>query len=439
MSVATSRSVPSLGEFRARAEKFLQAATGGRGAATEIDIPVEVEDRVTLFRGATRAEAQRARDWQRQVFDAGFGWITGPEELGGSGLPAEYEQAYLALEREYDTPSRSPLGVSLGMVYPALLQFGTEAIQRRWLRALRRGDVVGCQLFSEPSAGSDLAAVATRAVPTESSGEWAITGHKVWTSGAHYADIGMVLARSSSGERHRNLTMFLIDMHAPGVEVRPLRQMTGSADFNEVLLDGVVVPDHNRLGEIDDGWQVALTTLLYERGAIGGSDAGGNGLFRIDRLVAWLRGLGRANDPDVRAAFARVHAGLTAAKAMRDRIGAATRAGKAPGPEQSLSKLALTANLAALSDLASVALGPRLLADTGEFDTFSWAEFVLGVPGMRLGGGTDEIQRDIIATRVLGLPREPRAPSLSTTATGDTGPSGDGHAHQAKGKGARDG
>jgi alkylation response protein AidB-like acyl-CoA dehydrogenase len=408
VSVDSVRRDESLEDFCTRAEAFLEAAV----PVPETDCGQfefdAAEDRVTLFRGATAAEARRAQDWQRLVFDAGFGWITGPVELGGAGLPARYERAYQELERRYPVPSRSPLGVSLGMVFPTLLQFGTDQAKRRWLCGLRRADVVGCQLFSEPDAGSDLAAVSTRASRGPSPDEWTVTGQKVWTSGAHYSDIGLLLARSSDGGRHRNLTAFIIDMHAPGVEVRPLRQMTGGADFNEVFLDGVVVPDENRLGEIDDGWRVALATLMYERGAIGSATAGGSGLFRLDRIIAWLHELGCEQDPAVRQAFARVHAGLTAAKAMRARAEAAVKAGTTPGPEMSLSKLALTANLALLSDLVGVALGPQLLADTGQRDTFSWAEFVLGVPGMRLGGGTDEIQRDIIAHRVFGLPREPQ-------------------------------
>ncbi|SNR94373.1 Acyl-CoA dehydrogenase [Haloechinothrix alba] len=406
MSVDSVQRTLSLEDFRAEAEAFLEASVSAvRTDHGQFEFD-DTEDRVTLFRGATAEEAQRARDWQRRVYDAGFGWITGPVDLGGAGLPARFEQAYLETERRYPVPSRSPLGVSLGMVFPTLLNFGTEQVKQRWLLPLRRADVVGCQLFSEPGAGSDLASVSTRAKRTES-GDWLVTGEKVWTSGAHYSDVGLLLARSSEGSRHRNLTAFVVDMHAAGVEVRSLRQMTGGADFNEVFLDGVAIPDENRLGDIDDGWRVALATLMYERGAIGGATAGGSGLFRLDRIIAWLHELGCERDPAVRQAFARVHAGLTAAKAMRARAEAAVKAGTTPGPEMSLSKLALTSNLASLSDLVGVALGPRLLADTGERDAYSWSEFVLGVPGMRLGGGSDEIQRDIIAHRVLGLPKGP--------------------------------
>ncbi|WP_020108354.1 acyl-CoA dehydrogenase family protein [Nocardia sp. 348MFTsu5.1] len=395
-----------LDDFRKEAEGFLRnhvspRPKGGRPGGVLGD----GDDRVSLFRGATTAEADEAREWRRTVFDAGFGWISGPEEFGGRGLPRRYEKAYDSVERGFDTPSRSPLGVSLGMVAPTLAEFGGAAVRKHWLKALHRGDSVGCQLFSEPGAGSDLAAVSTKA---EADGDhWIITGQKVWTSGAHFSDVGLLLARTSPGPRHGNLTAFVIDMTTPGVKVQPLRQMTGGSDFNEVFLDAVVVPDENRLGEVDQGWKVAMATLVYERGAIGGSAGGGSGLFRMERVAAMVNHLGCGDNPAVREAYARLHSGVVCAKNMRSRAEAGTKAGHAPGPEMSLSKLALTENLAALSSLMSLALGPRLLADTGEWGTYAWTEFILGVPGFRLGGGTDEIQRNIIGERVLGLPKEP--------------------------------
>jgi alkylation response protein AidB-like acyl-CoA dehydrogenase len=217
--------------------------------------------------------------------------------------------------------------------------------------------------------------------------------------------VGLLLARTSSEPRHKNLTAFLVDMHEPGVEVRPLRQMTGGADFNEVFLDDVRIGDEFRLGDVDEGWRVALATLAHERGAIGGSGAGGSGLFDMKRLAAMLNAAGVQREPAVRQAYAALFAGVAGAKGMRARAEAAAKAGRPPGPEMSLSKLALTRNLAALSHLVSTALGPKLLADSGEWGTYSWSEFVLGVPGFRLGGGTDEIQHNIIAERVLGLPK----------------------------------
>jgi alkylation response protein AidB-like acyl-CoA dehydrogenase len=405
--VAEEPQTPSMEEFLHAARSFLDGAVPRSGGPSGTTTWGEGDDRVTLFRGATDEEVEAARAWRRAVFDAGFGWITGPVEHGGRGLPGAYERAYLTLERKYSTPSRSPLGVSLGMVAPTLQQFGSPSAVERWLRALHRGDSVGCQLFSEPGAGSDLAAVSTRA--TRRGDDWVVSGQKVWTSGAHFSDVGLLLARTSTGPRHRNLTAFVVDMNAQGVDVRPLRQMTGGADFNEVFLTDVVVPDGNRLGEVDGGWTVAVATLMHERGAIGGSAGGGSGLFRMERIAAMIRQLGCAEDPEVRQAYARLHAGVVAAKEMRARAEAAARKGQV-GAEMSLSKLALTQNLAALSHLVSVVLGPKMLADTGEWGTFAWSEFVLGVPGFRLGGGTDEIQRNIVAERVLGLPKEP-APS----------------------------
>jgi alkylation response protein AidB-like acyl-CoA dehydrogenase len=404
--------------FLAGAQRFLEATAPRREENGEE--PTAARQRKALFSGSSDAEVQAARDYQRKAFDAGFGWITGAVEDGGRGLPPSYERAFARLEREFIIPSKGPLAVSLGMVAPTLAQFGGAAVKKRWLRALRRADAVGCQLFSEPGAGSDLASVSTSAVRDDS---WMLNGQKVWTSGAHYSDIGIALTRTSPGPRHRNLTAFVVDMHAPGVEVRPLRQMTGSAEFNEVFLTDVQVPDKWRLGEVDEGWRVAVAMLQHERGAIGGSSSGGSGLFRMDALAQWLRDIDRASDPAVTQAFARVYAGVTAARAMRARADAHARAGLPPGPEMSLGKLALTANLRALSDLVSLALGPRLVADTGEDATFAWTEFVLGVPGMRIGGGTDEVQRNIIAERVLGLPKEPSAdlyrPSHTTNAPRD--------------------
>jgi alkylation response protein AidB-like acyl-CoA dehydrogenase len=391
----------TLTQFTDAAEAFLSRVAEPRRSADRTS-----RRETSLFRASTVAEAEAAREWQRTVFDAGFGWITGPREYGGRGLPRTYERAYLALERQYDVPSRAALGVSLGMVAPTLLDFGTPEALQEWARALHRGDAIGCQLFSEPGAGSDLAAVGTRAQRRGS--EWFVSGQKVWTSGAHYSDIGLLLARTSSQPRHRNLTAFIVDMHASGVEVRPLRQMTGGADFNEVFLTDVRVPDAHRLGEVDHGWGVALTTLLYERGAIGGAGAGGTGLFDMDSLAGWLRQSGRSADPLVRQAYAKVRAGVDAAKAMRRRAEAAAGAGSAPGPEMSLAKLALVSNLDAMAEVITLALGPELVVDTGRPETFGWTEFVLGVPGMRLGGGTDEVQKNIIAKRVLRLPDEPR-------------------------------
>ncbi|MGQ0464154.1 MAG: acyl-CoA dehydrogenase family protein [Sporichthyaceae bacterium] len=390
----------SVEDFGAQARAFLDAHATPRAAART----TEPDDRVGLFRGSSAEEAEVAKAWQRQVFDAGFAWITGPEADGGRGLTKAHERAWRQLERRYDLPGKAPLSVSLGMVAPTVDTFAQAETRAHWLPKIHRGEVVGCQLFSEPGAGSDLASVRTAAV--KDGENWVLNGQKVWTTGAHFSDIGLALCRTSPEPRHQNLTMFLVDLHAPGVEVRPLRQITGSADFNEVFLTDVVVSDADRIGEVGAGWKVALAMLGFERDAIGGGGTGGSGIFRMDDLARWLHDIGRADDPAVAQAFAKVYSGIVAAKAMRRRAEETVRAGGVPGPEMSLAKLALSANLMALSDLVTLALGPRMLADTGETRTFAWAEYVLSVPGMRIGGGTDEIQRNVIAERVLGLPKE---------------------------------
>jgi alkylation response protein AidB-like acyl-CoA dehydrogenase len=217
------------------------------------------------------------------LFDAGFGWLSGPEEYGGRALSTEHERAFAEIESHYRFPAQTSFGIGLGMIAPTILAHATPEVRDRYLRAVERGDIVACQLFSEPIAGSDLAGIQTRAV--RDGDEWIINGQKVWTSGAQYSDIGEIITRTSPDKpKHRGMTMFLIDMHAPGVEVRPLRQITGGASFNEVFLTDVRVPDTHRLGDVDGGWSVALTTLMNERASIGGS--GGGFSFGTTRLVS---------------------------------------------------------------------------------------------------------------------------------------------------------
>jgi alkylation response protein AidB-like acyl-CoA dehydrogenase len=399
--VVTAVVSPTVDEFVSGARTFLE----GVSADQDESRANATKSRYALFSGSTDDELSAAVNYQRAVFDAGYGWITGPAEFGGAELPSAFEKAFATVERDFTIPSKGPLSVSLGMVAPTLAQFGSDRAKSRWLRGLRRADTVGCQLFSEPAAGSDLAAVKARA-SQNSDGGWTLDGQKVWTSGAHYSDIGIALTRTSDGPRHRNLTAFVVDMQLPGVEVRPLRQITGASDFNEVFLTDVRVEDYCRLGETGQGWSVAIAMLMHERGAIGGSSSGGSGLFRMDDLAAWIIDLDRQDDPAVIDAYARVYSGITAAKAMRARADANLKANGVPGPEMSLGKLALTANLQSLSDLVSVVLGPQLIADTGRPRSYAWSELVLSVPGMRIGGGTDEIHRNTVAERFLGLPKD---------------------------------
>jgi alkylation response protein AidB-like acyl-CoA dehydrogenase len=398
--------VISLADFAAEATAFLSESVPPRKPA-ERGWGVG-DDSVDLWpdhSGISDAERVRsARAWKAREYDAGFSWITGPPELGGRGLPEPYRRAYEARKRQFETPDESPLHVGLGMIAPTLQRHAGLEVQRTHLPRLWRGDEIACQLFSEPEAGSDLAGVRTTAV--RDGDAWVINGQKVWTSGAHFSDIGEILCLTDrDGARHRNLTAFVLDMHAPGVDVRPLRQMTGGATFNEVFLSDVRVPDSHRLGEPGEGWKVALTTLLNERSTIGAGRAGG-GTGTVRRLFELARFTGAIEDPLVRQKLAQLHIGLSAARWTSQRGLAGIRQGGVPGPEMSIGKATLTQNQALIAEAASLILGPKLCADTGEWGTFAWSQFVLGVPGVRIAGGTDEVIRNIIAERVLGLPRE---------------------------------
>jgi alkylation response protein AidB-like acyl-CoA dehydrogenase len=263
-----------------------------------------------------------------------------------------------------------------------------------------------CQLFSEPGAGSDLGSIALRA--TRDGDDWVLNGQKVWTSGAQFADVGYLIARTDpDAPRQQAFTAFLVPMSAPGVQVRPLRQLTGGTSFNEVFFDQVRVADSTRLGPVGGGWAAMMTTLGFERSNVAdGLGFGGSEL--VDRLVLTARHLGRDTDPVVRQRIAELYARNRMRNWLGDDILAKIQAGGVPGPEGSLLKLAYTRELQDAGDLAGLLLGPSIVADTGAWGTFAWAAFVSGVPGLRLGGGTDEIQKNTIAERVLGLPRETR-------------------------------
>ena len=264
--------------------------------------------------------------------------------------------------------------------------------------------MLACQLFSEPEAGSDLAGVRTRA--TRDGDTWVIDGQKVWTSNAHLADVGLCLARTDpEAAKHRGLTMFLVPMSTPGVEVRPLRQMTGGASFTEVFLDGVVLPDRLRVGGEGDGWRVTVSALTAERGSVGHrSHAMTARALALLRALAAREGLGA--DPVVRQRLADIEVRLRVARYHQLRM-LAVPPERLVGPEGAMDKLMVSANLTRLGEAAAALLGPRLVADTGQWGTYAWAALVLGAPGMRLGGGTDEVLKTMLAERLLGLPREP--------------------------------
>lgn len=400
--------VPDPAQFRAAARAFLDAhlprAQPGRfqwGAGS---------DRVGLISEhgvqEQEQEVEEARAWRRLLYDHGYGWLTGPPAYGGRGLPARYEAIWQELLWDYQVPSQGPF-FGLGMLAPTILQYAIEPVRARLLPAMYRGDVIACQLFSEPGAGSDLAAIATAAVPDGD--RWRITGQKIWSSGAHYADVGLIICRTDpESTRHRGLTAFLIDMRQPGVQTRPIREATGKASFNEVFIDGATARDDERLGEVGAGWQVAMSTMRYEREAIsrGGGGAGNapTGAVSLKRLAATVERFA-AGDVRVRDALVdvAVRRRVLEAYGRYPRIGETTD--RADGSEAAVAKLLQGEAFAHTATLLRATLDQRLWLDTGEWGTAAWSDYVLDVEGMKVAGGTTEIMKNIVAERLLGLPR----------------------------------
>jgi alkylation response protein AidB-like acyl-CoA dehydrogenase len=365
---------------------------------------VSVFDDVSDDEQASRLADVRA--WQRTKFDAGFVTLSWDVSAGGRGWPSSYQRRFNEIEAEYDVPSAGELpDVSVALIAPTIEALGTPEQRRRFLKPLLRMDELACQLFSEPTAGSDLAGVQTKAVADGD--HWLLTGQKVWTSGARFAQWGLAIARSDSNSvRHRGLTAFLVPLDAPGVTIRPIRQITGGSSFNEVFLDGVGIPDPLRLGEPGQGWSVAMTVLAFERDHSTGASHSVGGQF--EDVLAAARHFGCSDEPSIREALADLYIHTRIEQYTNRRAAAKAKAGQPPGAEGSITKLLWTQNMSRVSAVIAKILGPRLIADTGEWGTFAWTAHVLGAPGYRIAGGTDEIQRNILGERVLGLPREPR-------------------------------
>ena len=377
----------------------------------------ELSERVEEFLATHDPATTDRLEFLRARFDAGLAWVHFPEGLGGLGLPREQQSIVDAVMTAAGAPTNQPerIGIGLGMAAPTILRFGSDEQRRRFLRPLWTGEEIWCQLFSEPSAGSDLAALGTRAV--RDGDNWVVTGQKVWTSSAHQARWAILVTRTDPDvPKHQGITYFICDMSDPGVEVRSLRQLTGEAEFNEVFLTGVRIPDGYRLGDVGDGWRVAQTTLMNERVAIGGRP-----LPREGGMIGVLAGVWR-DRPDLRRpalhdTVLRYWVEAEAARLTRERLRQQLAAGE-PGPEGSAAKLVF----ARLNQEIS-ALELELLGDEGlRYDDWtmrqpSSVDFFgrgagyryLRAKGNSIEGGTSEILRNIIAERVLGLPAEPRA------------------------------
>ncbi|HEX9335264.1 MAG TPA: acyl-CoA dehydrogenase family protein [Pseudonocardiaceae bacterium] len=376
----------------------------------------DIRHRVAALLAEHDPAATDRLDFLHARFDAGLAWVHFPVGLGGLDAPRALQAVADAELDRVGAPTNDPrrIGIGLGMAAPTILRFGTAEQKTRFLRPLWTGEEVWCQLFSEPGAGSDLAAAATRAVPDGD--DWVVNGQKVWTSGAHSARWAILLVRTDPDvPKHAGLSYFVCDMTAPGVDVRPLRQITGEAEFNEVFLTDVRIPDAHRLGAVGQGWQVAQTTLMNERVAIGGQAAP-----RESGMLGVVAGTWRTN-PELRThelhdrllkLWVEAEATRMAGERLRQQLAVGS-----PGPEGSAMKLAFARLSQALSGLEVEMLGteglryddwtmrrPDLVNFTGREAGYRY----LRAKGNSIEGGTSEILRNIIAERVLGLPSEPR-------------------------------
>ncbi len=376
----------------------------------------ELSQRVQDFLADHDPAAGEPLDFLRARFDAGLAWVNYPEGLGGLGLSRTLQPAVDQAFAKAGAPSNRPerIGIGLGMAAPTILAFGTDEQKRRYLRPLWTGEEVWCQLFSEPGAGSDLAALGTRAV--RDGDEWVVNGHKVWTSIAHEARWGILVTRTDPDvPKHRGMTYFICDMTAPGIEVRALRQITGEAEFNEVYLTDVRLPDDLRLGEVGDGWSVATTTLMNERVSIGGGAMPREGGMIGPLAKAW-RAHPERRTPAMHDALLRSWVDAEVARLTGERLRQQLAAGH-PGPEGSAAKLAFARLNQQISGLSLEFAGEDgLRYDDYAFKRPSRIDFYGRAPaytylrakGNSIEGGTSEILRNIVAERVLGLPAEPR-------------------------------
>ena len=407
MSTAMSSSQMSVSEFRDRALAWLESTVRRRGAEEAMEWG-RGEFSVVVFHDASDEEERRHlaayKAWHDAKVAAGFGAIAVPVEFGGQGLTKAHDAAFKEVEAQFDVPrDHEIISVTSKLIAPTIDEFGSAGQRDRWCRRFFQLDEYCCQLFSEPGAGSDLAGLSTKAV--RDGDEWVLDGQKVWTSTARISQYGFAICRHDPDvPKHAGMTAFIVPLDAPGVEIRPIRQMSGGASFNEVFLDGVRLGDEMRIGQPGDGWKVALTVLGHERSSSGGSSRGGG----YDELVLLARHLGLTHDPIVRQRLARAYTMKAVRTWVRAGAAARSKATGSSGPGGSITKLMWTIEMAHTSTVAGELLGPRLTADTGEWGTFGWNEHVLGAPGYRIAGGSDEIQRNIIGERVLGLPGEPR-------------------------------
>ena len=379
-------------EFCSRARAWLEANAPRRG-------PDGMEEDA---RGQASIPEQKA--FQAKLYEAGFAGITWPVEYGGQGLTNAEQIAFSQEARDFSLPVGAFV-IGLGMPGPTLLECGSEEQKQRFLRPMLLGEEIWCQLFSEPGAGSDVASLQTSAITDGDT--WVLNGQKVWTSGAQYSDFGALLARTDPAQpKHRGITMFIVDMHAPGVTVRPLRVATGSAPFNEVFFDNVRLGADAVIGEMNRGWDAAVVMLRNERITIGTLTGGRDNPLGFAKLRELAGQLGRLGDPAIRRRLAELYARQSAAGLFGRLLREEAMSGRMPGARGSVAKLA-GAELGSFSaDVASDVLGDAV-AGYDAPDLASVLTAIVAVPGGAIAGGTNEIQRNIIGERVLGLAKDP--------------------------------
>lgn len=389
---------PSEAAFRAEARAWLaeNAPKHALPAGTEI--------------GEGYSHMPQSRAWQAAKAAGGFAQITWPKEYGGRGGTPIEQVIFDEEQRHFDVPPNA-FGISLPMCVTTLMQWGSEEAKARLIPPALRGETLWAQLFSEPSAGSDLANVRTRAV--RDGDDWLITGQKVWTTGAHVADWGTILVRTDpTAEKYAGLSYFYFDMHSPGVEVRPIRQPGGGSGFNEVWLNEVRVPASQMLGAEGHGWKVAISTLMNERMSVNEADFG---TVTIDDVVALARdltidGVRAIDDPVIRARLAQIYARIVGVRYTRYRHLTTLSKGGLPGPEAAMGKAVLSLAIQEMTRLAMDMHGQAGIVNDRQVDARLAAmhEAYFGAAGYRIAGGTDEILKNTIAERVLGLPGEIR-------------------------------
>jgi acyl-CoA dehydrogenase len=392
---------PEEAKFRAEVRGWLDA-----NAKKRVKREISADD---MENGAAN-EMAASKAWQKTKAQAGYARITWPKGMGGIGGTPMQSIIFSQEEAKYDVAGGGPFGIGLGMCIPTLMAYGSEESKKRYVWPAVQGDEIWCQLFSEPAGGSDVANLRTRA---EKHGDtWTINGSKIWTTGAQFSDYGIILTRTDPNvPKHKGLTMFYLSMKSPGVDIRPIKQASGGSGFNEIFFTDVKIPDSQRLGEVGNGWTVALTTLMHERLAVGGGQGGG---LDVPQLMQLARTLELEDGPAIKNAAVREKiadwyvrsAGL---RYTTFRTMTALSRGQQPGPEASIAKIVVASKLQDLSAFAMDLEGEAgiLQGDAAPMQGMFQGGW-LSSPGLRIAGGTDEILRNIIAERVLGLPQDIR-------------------------------